>query len=101
MRYNKSLNKAKLIEFAKHSTLSTSELASKFGYSFHWTRQILREAGIRVSQNRVNSHQRVPRDEILKYAVENGLTLRELGDMLGVSRERARQLLTVYKLNHT
>lgn len=102
MRYNRSLRKAELVEFAKTNNLSPAELALKFGYGISHTRRMLREAGIRVSPNRRSktTQKSVERRSIIASAIENGWTLRELGESLGVSRERARQLIAMYKADN-
>lgn len=95
--------RALLIEYAKnYPDASYEHLAEVFGYKESYVRGIVTTAGYGRGYHRdceikdPNSE----RSQIIHFALENGWTLQQLGDKLGVSRERARQLQVAYQKLH-
>lgn len=102
------MNKAKNIEnYLLTTTLNFDEISKKCNCSYSYvsyTYRMLMRNG-QINSNHIRKHKNAinnitHRNEIVNYLVEHpGITLQEIGNNFGISRERVRQILKIENKN--
>lgn len=86
-----------VIHLLQHGDMSQKAIAQEVGVPLHIVHKLAQvyrtREQRRLYQGNSTPERRVTREWLIEHRFERGMTLQEMGDLLGITRERVRQIL--------